>query len=86
MNEPLETLWYTNSPAPTGLGIAAQTGRLAEAFRATGTSIQDLRGSGEREVRQAHFNQHLTNSVRHGSSGKVVGSGRAIMSDSNTRA
>lgn len=68
MNEPLDTLWYTNSPAPTGLGIAAQTGRLAEAFRAKGTSIQDLRGSGEREVRQAHFNQHLTNSVRHGSS------------------
>jgi len=68
MNPPLDTLWYTSSPAPTGLGIAAQTGRLAEAFRAVGTQVQDLRCSGEREVREAHFDHHLANSVRHGSS------------------
>ena len=30
--QPLDTLWYTHSPVPTGLGIAVESGRLAEAF------------------------------------------------------
>ena len=51
MTIPLDTLWYTHSPVPTGLGIAVQTGRLAEAFQPLGTSIQSLRESSEREVR-----------------------------------
>ncbi|PWB33937.1 ABC transporter substrate-binding protein [Pseudomonas sp. SDI] len=66
MSIPLQTLWYTHSPVPTGLGIAVQTGRLAEAFQPLGTSIQSLRESSEREVREAHYDHHLTNSVRHG--------------------
>jgi len=66
MSQPLDTLWYTHSPVPTGLGIAVQTGRLAEAFAPLGTSIQSLRESSEREVREAHYDHHLPNSVRHG--------------------
>ncbi|WAF83249.1 ABC transporter substrate-binding protein [Metapseudomonas otitidis] len=66
MSKPLDTLWYTHSPVPTGLGIAVQSGRLAEAFRPFGTRIQSLRESSEREVREAHYDHHLINSVRHG--------------------
>ncbi|WP_327440544.1 ABC transporter substrate-binding protein [Pseudomonas donghuensis] len=66
MSTPLDTLWYTHSPVPTGLGIAVQSGRLAEAFQPLGTSIQSLRESSEREVREAHYDHHLRNSVRHG--------------------
>ena len=66
MNTPLDTLWYTHSPVPTGLGIAVESGRLAQAFRPWGTRIQALRESSDREVREAHFDHHLRNSVRHG--------------------
>lgn len=66
MSHSLDTLWYTHSPVPTGLGIAVQSGRLAEAFRPLGTNIQSLRESSEREVREAHYDHHLPNSVRHG--------------------
>ena len=38
MSTPLETLWYTHSPVPTGLGIAVESGRLAQAFRPEETS------------------------------------------------
>ncbi|WP_289536995.1 ABC transporter substrate-binding protein [Pseudomonas sp. SO81] len=66
MSTPLDTLWYTHSPVPTGLGIAVESGRLAQAFRPLGTRIQALRESSDREVREAHFDHHLHNSVRHG--------------------
>jgi len=66
MSKTLDTLWYTHSPVPTGLGIAVESGRLAEAFRPYGTRIQGLRESSDREVREAHFDHHLHNSVRHG--------------------
>ncbi|TBU93999.1 ABC transporter substrate-binding protein [Phytopseudomonas dryadis] len=66
MSKPLDTLWYTHSPVPTGLGLAADTGRLAEAFRPFGTNIQALRESSDREVRESQFDHHLPNSVRHG--------------------
>ncbi|CAD5107380.1 ABC transporter substrate-binding protein [Zestomonas carbonaria] len=66
MTQSLDTLWYTHSPVPTGLGIAVESGRLAQAFRPFGTRIQALRESSDREVREAHFDHHLHNSVRHG--------------------
>ncbi|MCY1273452.1 2'-hydroxybiphenyl-2-sulfinate desulfinase [compost metagenome] len=66
MSVRLDTLWYTHSPVPTGLGIAVESGRLAEAFRPYGTNIQALRESSDREIREAHFDHHLRNSVRHG--------------------
>jgi len=62
----LDTLWYTHSPDPTGLGLAALSGRLVDAFRTAGTQIQALRESCDKEVREAHFDHHLSNSVRHG--------------------
>ncbi|WP_263143918.1 ABC transporter substrate-binding protein [Pseudomonas sp. RIT-PI-AD] len=66
MSTSLDTLWYTHSPVPTGLGIAVESGRLAQVFQARGTRIQALRESSDREVREAHFDHHLRNSVRHG--------------------
>lgn len=66
MSQALDTLWYTHSPVPTGLGIAVESGRLAAAFRPYGTRIQALRESSEREIREAHFDHHLPYSVRHG--------------------
>lgn len=66
MSTPLDTLWYTHSPVPTGLGLAVESGRLAEALRPLGTTIQALRESELRDVREAHYDHHLPNSVRHG--------------------
>ncbi|MBM7060537.1 ABC transporter substrate-binding protein [Pseudomonas sp. UL073] len=80
MTHSLDTLWYTHSPVPTGLGIAVESGRLAQAFRPFGTRIQALRESSDREVREAHFDHHLHNSVRHGGNIPAVwakASGRA---------
>ena len=63
---PLDTLWYTRCPVPTGLGIALQKGWLEDAFRSQGTAVQSLRESNERAVRESHFDHTLQNSVRHG--------------------
>jgi ABC-type nitrate/sulfonate/bicarbonate transport system substrate-binding protein len=66
MSNPLDTLWYTRCPVPTGLGIALQKGWLEEAFRAQSTNIQSLRESDDKAVRESHFDHTLQNSVRHG--------------------
>jgi ABC-type nitrate/sulfonate/bicarbonate transport system substrate-binding protein len=66
MSKPLEHLWYTHSPDPSGLGMAVDSGRLSEAFRPFGTQIQALRESPIREIRDAHYDHHLQYSVRHG--------------------
>ena len=64
--KPLDTLWYTRCPVPTGLGIAVQKGWLEEAFRAQCTQLQSLRESNDKAVRESHFDHTLQNSVRHG--------------------
>ena len=66
MSHPLETLWYTRCPVPTGLGIAVQKGWLEEVLEQQGTRIQSLRESSEQAVRESHFDHTLQNSVRHG--------------------
>ncbi|ATE59170.1 ABC transporter substrate-binding protein [Thauera sinica] len=66
MSKPLDTLWYTRCPVPTGLGIAVQKGWLEESFTSQCTRIQSLRESNDRAVRESHFDHTLTNSVRHG--------------------
>lgn len=66
MSNSLDTLWYTRCPVPTGLGIALQKGWLEESFRAQCTSIQSLRESNDKAVRESHFDHTLQNSVRHG--------------------
>lgn len=63
---PLETLWYTRCPVPTGLGIAVQKGWLEEALRPRGTALKSLRESNDQAVRESHFDHTLRDSVRHG--------------------
>ncbi|BAN48740.1 ABC transporter substrate-binding protein [Metapseudomonas resinovorans] len=66
MSQPLDTLWYTRCPVPTGLGIAVQKGWLEASVGALGTRIQSLRESDSQAVRESHFDHSLANSVRHG--------------------
>lgn len=68
MSQPLDTLWYTRCPVPTGLGIAVQKGWLQDAVGALGTGVQSLRESSDKAVRESHFDHTLRNSVRHGGS------------------
>ncbi|TRX76591.1 ABC transporter substrate-binding protein [Pseudomonas mangiferae] len=68
MSQPLDTLWYTRCPVPTGLGIAVQKGWLEEALAAQGTAIRSLREADDQAVRESHFDHSLQNSVRHGGS------------------
>jgi len=66
MTQTLDTLWYTRCPVPTGLGIALQKGWLEQAFNAKNTTVQSLRESTDKSVRESHFDHTLQNSVRHG--------------------
>lgn len=66
MSEPLDTLWYTRCPVPTGLGIAIQQGWLEEAFRRQGTKLSSLLESDDFSKRESHFSHTVRNSVRHG--------------------
>lgn len=66
MTQPLDTLWYTRCPVPTGLGIAVQKGWLQETVGTLGTRIESLRESTDKAVRESHFDHTLRNSVRHG--------------------
>jgi ABC-type nitrate/sulfonate/bicarbonate transport system substrate-binding protein len=66
MSTPLDTLWYTRCPVPTGLGIALQQGWLEQSFGAASTRIVSLRESNDRAVRESHFDHTQRNSVRHG--------------------
>ncbi|HEX5362257.1 MAG TPA: ABC transporter substrate-binding protein [Fluviicoccus sp.] len=65
-SQPLDTLWYTRCPVPTGLGIAVQKGWLDESFQSQCTGIKSLRESNDQAVRESHFDHTLQNSVRHG--------------------
>lgn len=65
-SQPLDALWYTRCPVPTGLGIAVQKGWLEESFRDQNTLIKSLRESNDQAVRESHFDHTLVNSVRHG--------------------
>ena len=66
MSKPLDTIWYTRCPVPTGLGIAVQKGWLEQSFHTQQTAVQSLRESDDRAVRESHFDHTLQNSVRHG--------------------
>lgn len=65
-SEPLDALWYTRCPVPTGLGIAVQKGWLEQSFQSRNTDIKSLRESNDQSVRESHFDHTLVNSVRHG--------------------
>jgi len=66
MSEPLDTLWYTRCPVPTGLGIAIQQGWLEEAFRSQGTRLGSILEADDFATRESHFSHTVRNSVRHG--------------------
>jgi len=66
LSEPLDTLWYTRCPVPTGLGIALQQGWLEEAFVRQGTTLSSLLESSDFAKRESHFSHTVQNSVRHG--------------------
>lgn len=66
VSQPLDTLWYTRCPVPTGLGIAVQKGWLQQSVGALGTQLESLRESNNQAVRESHFDHSLQNSVRHG--------------------
>jgi len=66
--QPLNTLWYTRCPVPTGLGISIQKGWLKEKFNEQQIEIKSIRESNSKDIRNSHFNHTLANSVRHGGS------------------
>jgi len=66
MTAPLDTLWYTRCPVPTGLGIAIQHGWLEEAFARSGTKLASIIESNDFATRESHFSHTVRNSVRHG--------------------
>ena len=66
MTAPLDTLWYTRCPVPTGLGIAIQQGWLEEAFARSGTKLASIIESNDFATRESHFSHTVRNSVRHG--------------------
>ena len=62
----IETLWYTRCPIPTASSLAIDNGWLDEEFAADGISIASLRASGERGVRESHFDHLQADSFRQG--------------------
>ena len=66
--QPLNTLWYTRCPVPTGLGISIQKDWLKEKFNEQQIEIKSIRESNSKDIRNSHFNHTLANSVRHGGS------------------
>lgn len=63
---PIRTLWYTRSPVPTPLGLAAQLGAFLEEFHDDGIAVYALEESEDLQLRESYFDHHLANSVRQG--------------------
>jgi len=80
MANPLDTLWYTRCPVPTGLGIAIQQGWLEDAFKAQGTRVESILESNDFATRESHFSHKVRNSVRHGGNIPAI-SARALGRD-----
>jgi ABC-type nitrate/sulfonate/bicarbonate transport system substrate-binding protein len=62
----MDTIWYTRCPVPTPLGIAVQEGWLAREFAPDGIQLKSLQDNVEAEVRESHFDHHLSHSFRQG--------------------
>jgi ABC-type nitrate/sulfonate/bicarbonate transport system substrate-binding protein len=58
-SQPLDALWYTRCPVPTGLGIAVQKGWLEESFNAQSTEIKSLRESNDQSIRESQAASNL---------------------------
>lgn len=62
----VDTLWYTRCPMPTASGLAIELGWLDAEFAPDGISVQSLRASGNRRVRESHFDHTQARSFREG--------------------
>ena len=60
------TLWYTRCPVPTAFSIALRLGWFDEEFKGEGITVNSLLQSGDRSVRESHFDHTLADSFRHG--------------------
>ena len=59
-------LWYTRCPVPTATSIAVSRGGLDQEFAVDGIKIDSLRASGDRQVRESHFDHTQLDSFRQG--------------------
>ncbi len=62
----IDTLWYTRCPVPTTSGIAQHKRWLQNAFAARGITLDSIRASQDRAVRESHFRHSLPGSFREG--------------------
>jgi ABC-type nitrate/sulfonate/bicarbonate transport system substrate-binding protein len=63
---PVTRLWYTRSPVPTPLGLAAQLGWFRDEFRDDGIGVFTLQRDGDARMRASHYDHHLPHSFRQG--------------------
>jgi ABC-type nitrate/sulfonate/bicarbonate transport system substrate-binding protein len=61
-----KNLWYTRCPVPTAFSIALRLGWFDEEFNGEGIAVQSLVQSGDRKIRESHFDHTLADSFRHG--------------------
>lgn len=59
-------LWYTRCPVPTASGIAQNRRWLHGAFAQVGVTLESIRASRDRAVRESHFRHSLAGSFREG--------------------
>ncbi len=62
----LTALWYTRCPVPTASGIAQHQRWLHGAFAREGITLNSIRDSQDRTVRESHFRHSLPGSFREG--------------------
>jgi len=63
---PVTALTYTRCPVPTPLGLAARQGWFNEEFRGDGIEIHTLQETTDPNLRESHYDHHLSNSFRQG--------------------
>ncbi len=62
----IDRLWYTRCPVPTVSGIAQHHRWLQRAFHDVGVTLDSIRSSPDRSVRESHFRHSLAGSFREG--------------------
>ena len=59
-------VWYTRCPVPTPAGLAIQKGWISNGLATCGLTVESIRDSNDRSVRNSHFDHTLANSFRQG--------------------
>ncbi len=62
----LDTLWYSRSPHPGPLGLAAQLGWFLDEFRDDGTQVFTIQDSVDTAVLDTHLDHSRPNTIRQG--------------------